>query len=709
MRANDLRYLLINVPLTDPTSPYHSISYLVGATVAAGYSNVICLDANIEALNFLAQPNQVSQLLKDASGIRAGLERRARLTRGQQLAYRYALKALGLEPDSVTHAIGVLRDPEAFYDYGLYRQAVLVLKRWMDVLSVRGFPGQFEDFGLRLRDFGNLSSVADLTNTAFLNRLVAPFAAYFDGPFVKALGRSEPEFVGLSVNYISQLPFAIDLCKRIRALLPDVVLCVGGTEVSDDVKYARDPADVWRLFGECDVIVAGEGETAILDILGSIADGRPLPYDRPGVLRRDGSVPQAMPGVNFESLATLPRPRYDIWDLSQYWSPEPVLLYSPSRGCYWNKCTFCDYGLNTNLPTSPSRNRPIEMAIEELKELTNLSRTVYFSVDAIAPAHLRKLARAIVEHDIHIRWSAELRLEKTFLRDMAQDLKDSGCVSVSFGYESGSQRILDLINKGVRLTDVPDLLKELGRVGIGAQMMGFIGFPGEQPDEAYATYAFLRDHIDDWTLAGIGDFVMTPGAIVAKRPADFGIHATRSIPGDDIVRMLCWIDAEGNVHGPGDMRSPEVEGIAQQIARPVDDRPFVGGIDTAHSMLYFARYGPALIPQDRGDPTRSLVKTVLYRTPLTGVDDFARRADIEAFHRARLVRGEAVTFGDIQAWLDEYPTGPSETVGVEADVLEIYPSGHFVTLTPERAAFEQEASPAYQLAKALLLRASGVQ
>ena len=81
----------------------------------------------------------------------------------------------------------------------------------------------------------------------------------------------------------------------------------------------------------------------------------------------------------------------------------------------------------------------------------------------------------------------------------------------------------------MRLTDVPDLLKELGRVGIGAQMMGFIGFPGEQPGEAYATYAFLRDHIDDWTLAGIGDFVMTPGAIVAKRPADFGIHATRPI------------------------------------------------------------------------------------------------------------------------------------------------------------------------------------
>ena len=82
---------------------------------------------------------------------------------------------------------------------------------------------------------------------------------------------------------------------------------------------------------------------------------------------------------------------------------------------------------------------------------------------------------------------------------MADELREAGCVAVSFGYESGCQRILDLINKGVRLEQVPELLAELSRVGIAAQMMGFIGFPGETLAEASQTFEFLlqnRDEVD---------------------------------------------------------------------------------------------------------------------------------------------------------------------------------------------------------------------
>ena len=49
MNQHDIRYLLVNLPLTDPTVPYHSISYLVGATSNAGYTNFSCVDANIQA------------------------------------------------------------------------------------------------------------------------------------------------------------------------------------------------------------------------------------------------------------------------------------------------------------------------------------------------------------------------------------------------------------------------------------------------------------------------------------------------------------------------------------------------------------------------------------------------------------------------------------------------------------------------------------
>jgi hypothetical protein len=262
----------------------------------------------------------------------------------------------------------------------------------------------------------------------------------------------------------------------------------------------------------------------------------------------------------------------------------------------------------------------------------------------------------------------------------------------------------------VRLTDVPDLLRELSRVGIGAQMMGFIGFPGETPAEALATYEFLRDNRADWTLAGIGDFVLTPGAIVAKHPADFGIHAVCSVEGDDIVRLLAWVDAQGTVHGPGDMRSPAIDAIADQVIPRFDERPFVGGIDTAHTILYFARYGRTLVPAEMREalPSAPLLETAQYATPFIGVDCFTRRTDLEEFHRTHLANGRSASAADMEQWLAGYPEDRSATRSDELEVLEVYPSGRFIPLTPERAAMERAPSAAYQLAKSLVLRASGV-
>ena len=99
--------------------------------------------------------------------------------------------------------------------------------------------------------------------------------------------------------------------------------------------------------------------------------------------------------VHYENVATLGRPLFHYpWDL--YLSPERGINYSPTRGCYWNRCTFCDYGLNTTKPTSPWRERQLEprrggsrAAVEETG-----ARYVYFAVDVMSPAYLERLSDA---------------------------------------------------------------------------------------------------------------------------------------------------------------------------------------------------------------------------------------------------------------------------------------------------------------------------
>lgn len=487
---------------------------------------------------------------------------------------------------------------------------------------------------------------------------------------------------------------------------------MGGTEISDDIKFMLDPTRIWELFPDCDVLVVGEGETALVEILDAISHEEPLPRRRPGVLLPGDREALQQPEVRYENLSTLAEPRYDIWDWEQYWVPEPVVLYSPTRGCYWNKCTFCDYGLNTTSPTSPSRIRPIDKAVREIHQITTFAKTLYFSVDAMSPSYLRKIARAIQENQLPIQWSAELRLERSFMKGLARELKEAGCIAISFGYESGAQRVLNLINKGVNLQLVPGILQELSNVGIGVQMMGFIGFPGETADEAFSTFVFLRQYRDCWTLAGIGNFILTKGSIVAKRHKDFGIQEICVYSGDDIARELYWIDNDGQTRLYGDTRTPAIDEIAK-LARPfVDDRPFVGGIDSSHSILYFAKYGPSLVPPSlrTQKPSRSLLEIVRYQTPLRQVEEFFEKADIREYYDSYREQRQPLKFAQLIEWLRRYPdeqaTG-KEDQGVQQETLEIYPNGQYITCSSQMIEIEREASDAYQTVKELLLRATG--
>lgn len=697
-------YLLLNCPLTDPTTPYHSIPYLIGTTAQAGFSAFRAVDVNVEALNYLAKAEHVERLLASSEQRRREIESRANLSREEQLLYPVLLGGVGLARDAVEQALDVFRTAEKFYSYPRYRRAVMTIKRWLVLLEAQGPPMLYDGFDLNRNGPVNLNNIQDLTSPAFLDQIDAVIRPYLDGPFVELLAAETWRVVGLSINYLSQLPFALSLLRRIRAACPSATVVVGGTEVSDDVKYLRSGADIWQLYSDADLIVAGEGESALTAILEAARTGGVGEIPPPGVISRGAPISAAQ--IVYEDLSSLPSPRYDVWDWSRYWSPEPVILYSPTRGCYWNKCTFCDYGLNSDRPTSPSRERDPERVVEELASLPASARTIYFAVDAMSPIYLRRLCEAIAASGLEVRWSAELRLERSFLASgMSERLRRAGCVAISFGYESATQRILDLINKGIRISDVPRVLMALKDVGIGAQMMGFTGFPSETTDEAAETYTFLLKHHDLWTIAGIGEFVLTRGSIVARQPEHFGVALHEHPACDDIERWIPWsaIGPSSEVPLLSQLDAEmAITRLAQKVMRFVDDRPFVGGIDSGHSLLYFARNGPQLLPADwqQDDPWVANGDLPLLRTPFADLPAFTQRRELEDFHKQAWLAGEADT-SVLEQWLHD------------TRVLEVAPAGTLVEITPSGYVLPVvgatgSESEAYSHLRRLILQSRGV-
>lgn len=681
--ASDLPFLLINPPLTDPTTPYHSLSYVSAAAKAAGYVGGTCLDANIEALNYQARPEVVAALIDLARTVRERIEcADVPPTRLQELEYRHALLGLTLEPADVQAAVTALRSADSFYDFETYRAAVETVSRWIQLLPLKTAPGMYSrSFEVVQDGMFDLDDRRTLTSRETLERIAGGFSDYLDGPFNDVLRISPWRFVGLSIAYASQLPIALAMARRIRDLAPDAVLVAGGTEVSDLAKFCPSRVTFADILAPFDVVVLGEGESAVVEILRAVdtTTGRRAALERltstdaPGVhvTRKLTELPGKPFGeVMFEDLASLPTPDWGAWDWDAYWSPENVLLYSPTRGCYWNKCTFCDYGLNTDAPTAPSREVPPAQLRRDLAALTEYGRTVYFAVDAMSPRYIRTLLEVLEDPGTSLRWSAELRLERNFpQRHLGPRLAAAGCVAVSFGYESGSQRILDLIDKGVRLDAVPSVLRELSANNIGVQMMGFIGFPTEREEEALETFAFLQHHAADWTIAGIGDFALTSGSIVARQPSKFGIRVIRPDGADSVRRVLTWRpedDPEGRVFGE---RTSRIRRASQEIRRFAHDRPFVGGIDSGHTILYFARNGRELVPSHR----RALhaVRNVwVYDAPLQSVADYTSRTDI-AETRETIACSRGSWYESSRAWLDDVPERTSarstSRIGITAE------------------------------------------
>jgi anaerobic magnesium-protoporphyrin IX monomethyl ester cyclase len=579
------RAVLIYPPVTDPTSGYHSLSYIDSYAQALGHPAADMIDANIEAFHYSYSPAGQAFLAENWGKAPADDPL------GQYDATQWKSELLRIgepDPDGVRAAVKVLQDRELFYQYDRYSDAAEAVISWMNCLSTTGYVGQFDDgFQLRMPPLMSIGSIAALTNPAALERLNRPFQPYYDDVLIPRLAAGGYDIIGINVTYQWQLPFALWIARLIRAALPGVFLVGGGTEVSDVWKYLRDKGQMFTVFDDLDGVVVGEGESAWVSILDSIGAGT-LPQSHPNVrLHPKYGAGRSLP-LFYEPIKGLPTPDFSRLPWDQYLSPERFVYYSPSRGCYWNKCTFCDYGLNGDGPTSPWRQDTVESMITDVTALSQFAKFIYLSVDVLAPATILKFAEQVVERNLDFRWGAEIRLEKYWSAERCEMLRKSGCVAVSVGLESANQRVLDLIDKGTRPAQVKQTIVAMTKADIGVQMMGFTGFPTETEAEAIETVDFLADNRDLWTFGGLGEFVLTSGAIVAKDPDRFGLANVRPLEGADIERVLQY-----------DEPVTEAARLPVSLAKAkLDDtpylRPWLGSIDTPHTYLYHDRYGTGI-------------------------------------------------------------------------------------------------------------------
>ena len=295
-----------------------------------------------------------------------------------------------------------------------------------------------------------------------------------------------PDVVAITAPFPGNVYGAFRMAQVIRAVAPDTTLILGGGWVNTELRSLRDP----RVFDYFDYITLDDGERPLLNLLTQLSD-RPATLVRTYVRRGDEvmlendltqhDIPQSDTGI----------PTYDGLALDRYVSLMEILnpmhrLWSDGRwnkitlahGCYWKKCSFCDVSLDYigryEKPSTELVVRRIRSLIEETGE------TGFHLVDEAAPpAGLRSLAKSLIADKLTITWWGNIRFEKTFTPELCQLLADSGCVAVSGGLEVASDRLLELMKKGVTVEQVARVTRAFTNAGIMVHAYLMYGFPTE--------------------------------------------------------------------------------------------------------------------------------------------------------------------------------------------------------------------------------------
>ena len=491
-----------------PSSPYGALPLLAGCLGARGHE-VEIVDVNLLAFERMLAPEALATA-------RATFESRWSELRGRS----------DLTADEATQL------------QALAKLAVVPIERLMDadrageILRTRELfdqPDQvnwaYDTIANALRALYAINPLPYLLKPGALDEFFGWLATPNDNPVRRAVAETslqpildnEPDLVGVCIPFNEQLYEGFSLMQQLKEARPDLKIIAGGAIVS---AYAESLCADERFYQYADYGMPGEADEAFPAFCNALEQGGDL-TQVPNLWKRlDTGEIQPPASKSLPNLNDLPAPDFSSVPVGRYYLPDTIANYQTSRGCYYGKCTFCSFDIKQNF-----RFRKAELVqsdIEHIQEQTGLRHFIFW--DPLTPPRLMKaISRWNQDRgDKQIYWGAETKFEKIFTNHEFTDLLYAGGARfLQFGFESGSQRMLDRMVKGNDLGRVDLMLNAMQQSKIAVSVQWFIGFPGETEEEARASYSYLDEHRDAVLMSSyMGTFTISPDDDIFESKGD---------------------------------------------------------------------------------------------------------------------------------------------------------------------------------------------
>ena len=311
----------------------------------------------------------------------------------------------------------------------------------------------------------------------------------------------KPDVVGFSVYYISEEPTKW-MCQELKRRMPNVKIAVGGPNVH---KYWFAIHDYY------DYVIIGEGEQNLLVMLDEVEEGKEVQYPRVLTQPEDQRI----------NINNLPMPDYESIDFSLYEVPNGINS-EIRRGCT-AKCTFCE---ETHF--WKYRQRQAVDLITEIEWLYyNKGTNIIWFIDSLINGNineLRAFALALKNKNLKVKFAGYARHDGRMDRAYLKDLAEGGCMRFNFGSESGSQKVLDDMAKGVTIKEMEQNFVDCDDFGIRCDTNWIVGFSTEDLQDYSDTMTLqwrMRQYIHNMGL-GVG-FAVGPETIVGQNPHRFNV------------------------------------------------------------------------------------------------------------------------------------------------------------------------------------------
>ncbi len=376
----------------------------------------------------------------------------------------------------------------------------------------------------------------------------------------EAIAKHAPRIVLLSVPFPGSVYGAFRIAQTIKAIDPAIVTVLGGGFANTELRELSEP----RVFDYFDYVTLDAGERPLLALIEHL-DSKRSQQRLVRSFLRDADTGEVRyvnfvePDIAFAEVGT---PTWDGLPLDRYLSVLDMLnpmhrLWSDGRwnkltvahGCYWKKCSFCDVSLDYISRYDGASAATLVDRIDAIVAETGQSG-FHFVDEAAPPKSLKALAQELLNRNRAISWWGNIRFEKSFTPELCHLLAQSGCIAVSGGLEVASDRLLNLMKKGVSVDQVARVTHAFTEAGILVHAYLMYGFPTQTVQDTVDALEYVRQLFEAGCIQSgfFHRFSCTVHSPVGKNPDEYGVTLQPLPPVSFAKNDIGFIDPTGVDH-----------------------------------------------------------------------------------------------------------------------------------------------------------------